>query len=79
MPVLIVWIIKQIRTYNVTVQQKKMIRILLAKLAHDGYCRRYGKKNKVALERLDKELKIINDLGFNAYFLINYDIVQYAQ
>jgi len=53
-------------------------RILLSKLAHDGYLRRYGKKNKVALERLNKELKIINDLGFNAYFLINDAIVQHA-
>lgn len=53
-------------------------RILLSKLAHDGFLKRYGKKNKIALERLQKELKIINDLGFNAYFLINNDIVQYA-
>lgn len=53
-------------------------RLLLFKLAQDGFLKRYGRKNKVALERLDKELKIINDLGFNAYFLINNDIVQYA-
>ncbi|MDE3214124.1 MAG: DNA polymerase III subunit alpha, partial [Bacteroidota bacterium] len=31
-----------------------------------------------ALMRLDKELEIINNLGFNAYFLINNDIVHYA-
>ena len=55
-------------------------RILLEKLAMDGLPFRYGKKNnKVAVERLKKELKIINDLGFNAYFLINYDIVRHAQ
>ncbi|TKK64847.1 DNA polymerase III subunit alpha [Ilyomonas limi] len=53
-------------------------RVLLYKLAQDGFVRRYGKNNKTALERLEKELKIINDLGFNAYFLINNDIVQYA-
>lgn len=53
-------------------------RVLLAKLAHDGLIRRYGKKNKIARERMEKELKIINDLGFNSYFLINNDIVQYA-
>jgi DNA-directed DNA polymerase III PolC len=53
-------------------------RVLLHKLAHDGLIRRYGKKNKGALERVEKELKIINDLGFNAYFLINNDIVHYA-
>lgn len=54
-------------------------RILLEKLAMDGFKRRYGAKNKLALERLKKELKIINDLGFNSYFLINWDIVNYAQ
>jgi DNA-directed DNA polymerase III PolC len=53
-------------------------RVLLSKLAHDGFLKRYGRKNNIALERLHKELRIINDLGFNAYFLINNDIVHYA-
>ena len=66
---------KNMQCYSAT---KEDDRILLSKLAHDGYLRRYDKKNKVALERLNKELKIINDLGFNAYFLINDDIVQHA-
>lgn len=52
---------------------------LLEKLAIQGMFSRYGKKNKVAAERLAKELKIINDLGFNSYFLINHDIIRYAQ
>ncbi len=54
-------------------------RILLEKLAMDGLPQRYGKKNKVALDRLQKELKIIGDMGFNFYFLSNYDIVRHAQ
>jgi DNA-directed DNA polymerase III PolC len=54
-------------------------RILLEKLARDGFLRRYGSKNIIAKERLEKELKIINDLGFNSYFLINNDIVHYAK
>ena len=53
-------------------------RVLLAKLAADGLAFRYG-KNKKAKERVEKELKIINDLGFNAYFLITWDIIRYAQ
>ncbi len=53
-------------------------RVLLFKLAQDGFLKRYGKKNKIAFTRFEKELKIINDLGFNAYFLINNDIVNYA-
>lgn len=53
-------------------------RILLMKLTADGFAFRYG-KNKVAAERVTKELKIINELGFNAYFLITWDIIRYAQ
>lgn len=54
-------------------------RILLSKLAHDGFLKRYGRNHKVAKERLDKELKIIDELGFNCYYHINNDIIQYAQ
>lgn len=54
-------------------------KILLEKLANDGLHNRYGKKNKTAKERLVKELKIIDELGFNSYFLINWDIIRYAQ
>jgi len=54
-------------------------RILLSKLAHDGLEFRYGRKNKVAKERLLKELSIIDQLGFNAYFLIAWDIIRYAR
>lgn len=53
--------------------------ILLAKLATDGCIQRYGKKNTKAMERVRKELAIINQLGFNAYFLITWDIIRYAQ
>src|SRR5690242_6615925 len=53
--------------------------VLLHKLANDGFERRYGRQNKTAMQRLQKELKIINDMGFNSYFLINNDIVHYAQ
>ncbi len=67
---------KNKKTYGGTIEDD---RILLEKLAMDGLAVRYGKKNKTAKERLDKELKIINDLGFNSYFLINWDIIRYAQ
>ena len=54
-------------------------RILLEKLACDGLINRYGRSNKVARDRMVKELKIISNLGFNSYFLINWDIIRYAQ
>src|SRR4051794_13939557 len=53
--------------------------ILLGKLALDGFIARYGKQHTAAHERLQKELRIIDTMGFNAYFLINWDIVRYAQ
>jgi DNA polymerase-3 subunit alpha len=67
---------KSKKTYGGSVEDD---RILLEKLAKDGFLKRYGMKNKVAEQRLAKELKIINDLGFNSYFLINWDIIRYAQ
>ena len=41
--------------------------------------RRYGRNNSTAEERVIKELKIISELGFNAYFLITWDIIRYAK
>jgi error-prone DNA polymerase len=54
-------------------------KIFLAKLAYDGMIMRYGSGNKEARARVEKELSIINNLDFNAYFLITWDIIRYAQ
>ncbi|HSZ85834.1 MAG TPA: DNA polymerase III subunit alpha, partial [Puia sp.] len=54
-------------------------RVLLSKFAHDGMILRYGSRNATAKERVEKELSIINQLDFNAYFLITWDIIRYAQ
>lgn len=53
--------------------------LLLRKLAYDGLIYRYGKNNKIAKERVDNELRIINELNFGAYFLITWDIIRYAR
>jgi DNA-directed DNA polymerase III PolC len=52
-------------------------RLLLEKLAMDGCRERYGNR-KDAVERVKKELKIIDSLNFSAYFLIVWDIVRYS-
>lgn len=67
---------KNKKTFSAT---KEDDRVLLEKLALDGFSYRYGKKNTTAKDRLQSELKVINDLGFNAYFLITWDIIRYAQ
>ncbi|MEO8239265.1 MAG: DNA polymerase III subunit alpha [Flavobacterium sp.] len=51
---------------------------LLSKLAYEGMIRRYGEHNDEALKRVEKELKVIDELEFSGYFLITWDIVQYS-
>lgn len=51
---------------------------LLQKLVMEGMQFRYGLKNKEALARVKKEIKVINELGFCAYFLITWDIIRYS-
>ncbi len=53
-------------------------RLLLRSLAYEGLVRRYDKQNKEALKRVEKELKVIDNLGFSSYFLITWDIISYS-
>ncbi|MFN8258824.1 MAG: DNA polymerase III subunit alpha [Bacteroidales bacterium] len=53
-------------------------RILLEKLALEGFKYRYPKGNPLAEQRIKKELDIVFKLGFSAYFLITWDIVRYS-
>ncbi|MCC6725971.1 MAG: DNA polymerase III subunit alpha [Saprospiraceae bacterium] len=56
---------------------------LLEKLALNGCQRRYGGaancQQQKANSRVQKELKVIREMDFPAYFLITWDIVRYAQ
>jgi len=51
---------------------------LLTSLAHQGLVWRYGRKNIQARERMEKELKIIDQLEFSGYFLITADIIRFS-
>ncbi len=51
---------------------------LLKKLALDGMTYRYGLGNKIAEQRINHELEIIDKLGFSSYFLMAWDIVRYS-
>ena len=53
-------------------------RVLLEKLARDGCRKRYG-VNQRAWDTMNKELRIIDTMGFTAYFLITWDMIRYAQ
>jgi DNA-directed DNA polymerase III PolC len=51
---------------------------LLTNLAHEGLSRKYGDHNPQAKARIEKELKVIDQLEFSGYFLITWDITQYS-
>ncbi len=51
----------------------------LAKLAHAGAMRKYGKLTARIQERLEQELDTIRKLGFCGYFLVVWDIVRWAK
>ena len=50
----------------------------LTELAEKGFEWRYEKENKIARKRVEKELKVIDQLEFSGYFLITWDIVRYS-
>ncbi|WP_330746993.1 DNA polymerase III subunit alpha [Chryseobacterium sp. CP-77] len=51
---------------------------LLKQLAYQGLSKRYSDDNLQAKARVDKELGVIEQLNFCAYFLITWDIIQYS-
>ncbi len=50
----------------------------LRRLCEQGMRRRYGTAAAEARRRLEKELSLIERMGFSEYFLVVWDIVQYA-
>ncbi|MFC5683641.1 DNA polymerase III subunit alpha [Flavobacterium sp. MAHUQ-51] len=51
---------------------------LLSSLAQQGLLWRYGTNNSQAKARVEKELKVIEELEFSGYFLITWDIIRYS-
>ncbi len=54
-------------------------KLLLETLAREGLATRYGKHHKTASDRVEKELTIIDELGFTGHFLIAWDIIRYSK
>lgn len=55
---------------------------LLRSLAYEGIAYRYKTEpndDSVVIKRLEKELEVIEEKNFLSYFLINWDITQYAR
>lgn len=51
----------------------------LNQLCLQGLKKRYGTPGERALSRLDKELSTIHQMGYDAYFLIVWDFIDYAR
>lgn len=51
---------------------------LLRRLAYSGLKKRHGLNHEIAKNRVEKELKVIDELNFCSYFLITWDIVCYS-
>lgn len=59
-------------------QNRQSDMALLTRLAHQGLVSRYGADDLQAKARVEKELKVIDELQFSGYFLITWDIIRYS-
>lgn len=64
---------KKTFTGSVIGDKDKLIELCNTKLSY-----RYNQVNETITNRIDKEIKLITELGFASYFLINHDIIEYA-
>jgi len=69
---------KQVRNRQCYTRSKASDLKMLRRLAYLGLERRYGRQHKEAQERVDQELKVIDELNFCSYFLITWDIIRYS-
>lgn len=67
---------KNLRTWSGAAQRD---RDLLLHEAQAGLVQRYGAGNAVAMARLEKELTVILQKDYVSYFLINWDLIQFAK
>ena len=51
----------------------------LRDLVMEGARRRYGEFNEEIAKRLEYELRVIDEMGFSAYFLIVWDLIRHAK
>lgn len=52
---------------------------MLRRETEKGYLARYGTDRTVWNDRIEKELQIIKNKGFTAYYLISYDLIAFAK
>ena len=48
-------------------------------LVYDGLKERYAENDKIVIDRVEQEMKVIENFGYISYFLIAWDFVHYAK
>lgn len=64
---------------SIPLPQGHTIKSYLRELVEKGLIQRYGQVNDQLRQRVEHELKTIEDSGYPSYFLIVWDFVQYAR
>ncbi|UVD78968.1 DNA polymerase III subunit alpha [Myroides albus] len=59
-------------------QNRKADMELLTQLTYQGMKHIYGQDHQQAKQRIEKELKVVDQLNFAGYFLITWDIIRYS-
>lgn len=73
-------IIEYYQSHKFELYQLKLASDYLRKLVYEGAIDRYGKQlNKIIVDRIETELKLIAQTTFPGYFLVWYDLVQLAK
>lgn len=67
---------KNLKNYTSSAQEDMA---LLRTECEKGLAYRYPQADTIVLERMEKELQVIEQLQFASYFLINWDIINYAR
>ena len=67
---------QNLRTYTGSMQEDEQ---LIERLCQEGLPYRYPQPDQAVRDRIAKELELIKAKGFVSYFLINWDIVNYAR
>ena len=70
---------KEYHLPRVKVPEPYTVQTYLRKLCGEGLRRRYKEITPEIEQRLEHELQIIHDMGFDDYFLINEDLVRWAK
>ncbi len=69
----------RIQPHYLALKEGETAQSRLRKMAEEGIVRRFGKMTPELQDRIDMELEIIHDKGYDDYFLVTQEIVQFCR